>query len=97
MRTLLDELRRKFQFVVVDSAPVLPFADGRSLSNLADGLIFVGRSGTTTRDVVLRSLELLREVHSAPVLEFVLNAADLDAPLYRYYQYAYDYYQPAAK
>jgi polysaccharide biosynthesis transport protein len=97
MRNLLEELRQRFQFVVVDSAPILPFADGRALSNLADGLIFVGRSGMTTKDVVLRSLDLLREVHSAPVLEFVLNAADLNAPQYRYYQYAYDYYQPAAK
>lgn len=97
MRNLLEDLRRKFQFVVVDSAPILPFADGRALSNLADGLIFVGRSGITTREVVLRSLELLREVNAAPVLEFVLNAADLNAPQYRYYQYAYDYYEPAAK
>jgi Mrp family chromosome partitioning ATPase len=62
-----------------------------------DGLIFVGRSGTTTRDVVQRSLELLQEVNAAPVLEFVLNAADLNSPQYRYYQYGYDYYEPAAK
>ena len=96
MPTVLADLRAKFQFVVIDSAPVLPFADGRAISNLADGLIFVGRSGITTREVVVRSLELLQEVHSAPILEFVLNAADLNLPQYRYYYYAYEQYTPAA-
>jgi len=31
------------------------------------------------------------------VLEFVLNAADITSAQYRYYQYGYDYYQPASK
>ena len=97
MRKVLDDLRKDFQFVVVDSAPILPFADCRSLSNLTDGLIFVGRSGITTRELVQRSLELLDQVHSAPVLQFVVNAADMKSPQYRYYQYGYDYYEPAAK
>ncbi len=56
MRGVLDELRRDFQFIVIDSAPILPFADCRALSNLTDGLIFVGRSGITTRELVQRSL-----------------------------------------
>ena len=91
---VLDELRRDFQFIVVDSAPILPFADCRALSNLTDGLIFVGRSGITTRELVQRSLELLEQVHAAPVLQFVVNAADIKSPQYRYYQYGYEYYEP---
>jgi polysaccharide biosynthesis transport protein len=97
MREIIDELRKKFQFVIVDSAPILPFSDGRSLSNLADGLIFVGRSGITTREVVQRSLEMLEQVHAAPILEFVLNAANLDSPEYRSYQYGYEYYESETK
>jgi capsular exopolysaccharide synthesis family protein len=95
MRSVLDELRKDFQFVVVDSAPILPFADCRALSNLTDGLIFVGRSGITTRELVQQSLELLEQVHSAPVLQFVVNAADMKSVQYRYYQYGYDYYESA--
>jgi polysaccharide biosynthesis transport protein len=89
MREVLQDLRRRFRFVVIDSAPLLPFADGRALSVVADGLIFVGRSGTTTRETVRHSLELLQQVHSAPILEFVLNAADLNSAQYRYYRYGY--------
>lgn len=96
MQNVITELRERFRFIVIDSAPLLPFADGRALSASADGLIFVGRSGITTRSVVRRSLELLEEVHAAPVLEFVLNAADLNSPHYRYYQYGYEYYDSAA-
>jgi capsular exopolysaccharide synthesis family protein len=97
MSEVLRELRSQFRFVVIDSAPLLPFADGRALSTLVDGLVFVGRSGITTHHVMRRSLELLDEVHGAPVLEFVLNAADISSAQYRYYQYGYDYYQSASK
>jgi Mrp family chromosome partitioning ATPase len=94
MRQVVAMLRERFRYVVIDSAPLLPFADGRAMSASVDGLIFVGRSGVTTREVVQRSLALLNEVHSAPVLEFVLNAADLNSAEYRYYQYGNDYYHP---
>ncbi len=97
MRKVLDALRKDFQFIVIDSAPILPFADCRALSNLTDGLIFVGRSGITTRELVQRSLELLEQVHAAPVLQFVVNAADIKSPQYRYYQYGYEYYEPISK
>ena len=97
MRQTIAALRQRFQYVVIDSAPLLPFADGRALSAAVDGLIFVGRSGVTTRQVVQRSLELLEEVHAAPVLEFVLNAADLASAEYRYYQYGSNYYKPTSK
>ncbi len=97
MRKVLDALRKDFQFIVIDSAPILPFADCRALSNLTDGLIFVGRSGITTRELVQRSLELLEQVHAAPVLQFVVNAADIKSPQYRYYQYGYEYYEPVSK
>ncbi|HXY03013.1 MAG TPA: polysaccharide biosynthesis tyrosine autokinase [Terriglobales bacterium] len=97
MAEVIATLRKKFQFVVIDSAPILPFADGRAISNLVDGIIFVGRSGITTRDLVHRSLELLNQVRSAPVLEFVLNAADLNSPQYRYHHYGYEYYDRASQ
>jgi len=97
MPGVLADLRKRFQFVIVDSAPILLFADARAISNLADGVIFVGRSGITTREDVQRSFELLEQVHSAPVLEFVLNASDLNSPQCRYYQYGYEYNEPATK
>lgn len=88
MRDLLGKLRQEFQFVVIDSSPILPFVDGRALAPLADGVIFVGRSGVTTREAIKRSLELLEQARSSPVLAVVLNAVDFSSPEYRY-GYAY--------
>ena len=75
MQQVLQDLRERFQFVVIDSAPILPFVDGRALSTLADAVILVGRSGITTRQAMRRSVELLSEIHGAPILQVVLNAA----------------------
>jgi polysaccharide biosynthesis transport protein len=91
---LFQSLRRRFRFVVVDSVPVLPFADGRALAPLVDGLVFVGRAGITTREAMRRSMQLLEEVHAAPILEFVLNGADMRSPEYQYQRYGYAAYEP---
>jgi polysaccharide biosynthesis transport protein len=84
MRTIIQELRQKFHYVVIDAPPVLPFADARAIAPLVDGVLFVGRSGSTPRVAMQRSLELLAEVHSAPVLEVVLNGADMSFLGYGY-------------
>jgi len=97
MPKVLEALRRQFQFIVIDCSPVLLFADGRVLSSMADGLVFVGRSGITTREVLQQSVELLNGVNAAPIIEFVLNATDTNSDQYRYYQYGYEYYESVAK
>ncbi len=91
MQRILQDLRERFQFVVIDSAPILPFVDGRALSTLADAVILVGRSGITTRQAMRRSVELLSEIHGAPILQVVLNAAQQDSTDYKHYGYGYTY------
>jgi polysaccharide biosynthesis transport protein len=84
MRLLVRNLRRLYDFVVIDSPPLLSYADGRALAPFVDGVVFVGRAGATTREAMARSMELLREVHSAPVLEVVLNGASTESQSYAY-------------
>jgi Mrp family chromosome partitioning ATPase len=94
MRELLHILRNRFDFVVVDSPPILPYADGRALAPFVDGVVFVSRADVVTRDAMIRSLELLKTVHSAPVLEIVLNGTDTRSPSYGY---GYGYYKSPQK
>ncbi len=97
MRLLLKKLREKFDFVVVDSPPILPYADGRALAPFVDGVVFVGRADVVTREAMARSIELLNEVHSAPVLEIVLNGAGARRDGYGYsYGYKYSQYKRAS-
>lgn len=85
MARVLQDLRQQFDAVIVDSPPIMPYADARAISPLVDGVIIVGRSGLTTRESIKRSMELLREVHSAPVLDVVLNAVPHSSPDYSYH------------
>lgn len=90
MRKVLQALREQFQYVVIDSPPFIPFADGRALSTFTDGVVLVGRFGMTTRQALVRANEILSGVH-APVLGVVLNGMDLASPDYHYYHYGYSY------
>ena len=87
MGGIIAALRQKFRFVVVDCPPIISYPEGRVLSKWVDSVILVGRCGTTTREALIRSVEILAEVQ-APVLGVVLNGADLSAPEYSYYQYS---------
>jgi len=91
-RALLRTLGELFDFVVVDSPPILSYVDGRALAPFVDGLVFVGRAGMVTRDAMSRALELLAEIHSAPVVEVVLNGADVKSQPYGY-RYTSKYYR----
>lgn len=89
MRDIVIELRARFDYIVIDSPPILPYSDGRVLATHADGVVFVGRSGVTTHDAMGRAIELLGSVQGAPVLEVVLNGATPASGAYHYYQYRY--------
>jgi len=89
MEQTLASLRERFGFVIIDSAPILPFVDGRALSTMVDAVVLVGRSGVTTRQAMRRSVELISEVHGAPILQVVLNGADMGLVDYKHYYYGY--------
>jgi capsular exopolysaccharide synthesis family protein len=87
MKSVMTYLRAQFDFIIVDSAPIIAYADGRALSTVADGIVFVIRSGSTPADAMARSMELLSEVKSAPVFKIVLNAHSVSARDYSYGKY----------
>jgi polysaccharide biosynthesis transport protein len=89
LRSLLETLRDRFQYVIVDSPPLLPYADSRVIAPLVDGIVLVARAGATTREALQRSLEILNSVRAAPVLDVVLNAVPHRSLGYGYsYKYA---------
>jgi len=91
MRLLIRQLREMYDFVIIDSPPILHYSDGRALAPFVDGVVFVGRAGVITREAMARSMELLQEVHSAPVIEVVLNGTNSRDKSYGY-GYGYSSY-----
>ncbi|NYZ16399.1 AAA family ATPase [Azospirillum sp. RWY-5-1] len=71
-RALLDDLRGKYDRIVIDSAPVLAVADARVLGRLADRVIYLVKWNSTARDAVRNGVRLLRDGR-APLHGIVLS------------------------
>lgn len=87
-RSLLDDLRQNFDWVIIDSPPLLFAADGNLLATMCDGTILVVRIGATTFETVSRAQQSLCENN---VLGIVVNGARR-GELYSKYTYYHDYY-----
>jgi succinoglycan biosynthesis transport protein ExoP len=84
MRDVLNELREKYDHIVVDTPPTLSVTDAVVLSPRADAIVLVIRSGHTTKQALRRSRDILMQVN-AKVAGVLLNAVDLSSPDYYYY------------
>jgi uncharacterized protein involved in exopolysaccharide biosynthesis/Mrp family chromosome partitioning ATPase len=89
MRSLLDAWKTEYDFIVLDSPPVLPVTDAVLLSQVSDATLLVARHGQTTRQALRRSAEALRKQqpgHAA--LGTVLNAVSRGSgDFYEYFGY----------
>lgn len=59
---LVEKARKDFDYVFIDSPPMLPVVDTRFLRKVADFVLFVVRADATPRDAVVRSMRELRSV-----------------------------------
>jgi protein-tyrosine kinase len=87
-KALIQAVRDHFDWVILDSPPLLFAADGNLLATMCDGTILVVRIGSTTFDSVTRALQSLCENN---VLGIVVNGARR-GELYSKYTYYHDYY-----
>jgi capsular exopolysaccharide synthesis family protein len=93
MNDLYDRLEKKFDFIIIDSPPILSVSDGLLLSTDVDGTIIVIKAGKTAHEIVRRALKALNDIGSR-VIGSILNAVDIKKSTYYYYGYKkyYHYY-----
>jgi capsular exopolysaccharide synthesis family protein len=93
MENLMQELRGRFEHLVLDTAPLLLVTDATILSRLVDGVVLVVESGVTARRALVRAHKIL-ESAGGRILGSVLNKWDArDEGYYSgygSYYYAYD-------
>jgi polysaccharide biosynthesis transport protein len=93
MKKLLDILADQYDFLILDSPPILSVTDAAVLSTQVDGTLLVVRAYKARRNSIRQARELLQEVN-ANVLGSVLNAIPPKSEGYRFYYYYQDtYYQ----
>ena len=93
---LLRKLRFQFEYVLVDSPPLLSVADSRILATLTDAAVLVTRAFETPYDLVRRARSLLYSA-GVRILGVALNDVDLRAEGYGgnpSYRYGYGYSVP---
>jgi capsular exopolysaccharide synthesis family protein len=90
---LLDELRSKFDWVLLDSPPLASVTDAVLLARQADTTIMVVQHNKVDKKVVRRTITALRKV-TPDLLGAVLNVVDIKAQ--GYYYYYYQHHQDAA-
>jgi capsular exopolysaccharide synthesis family protein len=88
---ILAEVGPQFDFVIVDSAPVLPVVDALVLAQSVSGVLLVVKAGVTHRDLVKQTSEVMKQA-GTPLLGILLNNVKQVLPYHYSYRYAYQYY-----
>ncbi len=88
MKDLIQETKSRYpdRYIIIDTPPILPFAETRALSYMVDGVLFVVKERTASVDDIGEALGFLE---GSNMLGIVYNGVSLDSTSahYRYYNY----------
>jgi len=94
LKTLLERVTPIFDWVILDSPPLLPVADASLLADHVDGVILVVRAASTPTGAAERACQ---ELQGRNVIGVVLNAVEQSQTYGSYYYAGYGYGQEEAK
>ena len=90
LKTLLDRLTPVFDWIILDSPPLLPVADSSFLADLVDGVLLVVRAGQTPSEIAQKGCQRLE---GRNIVGVVLNAVEKNhmsgSGYYNNYGYGY--------
>ena len=96
IKEVLNTLRNSFEFILIDSPPVIAVSDAAVLSALSDGVLLVFHGQKTTTAAARRAVERLENV-GAPLLGAILNGVDIRNPDYVEYRSYYPSYYASVR
>jgi Mrp family chromosome partitioning ATPase len=73
---VFEKLRREFDIVLVDTAPLLPLAEPRLVANHADSIVLLARWHKTPRSAMQEAARLMRMI-DVPIAGMALTCADM--------------------
>lgn len=87
---LIEGLRERFEYIVLDSPPLLPVAEAMLIVRMADVVVHVIRARSTPRDVVAKAIKMIGQEKAVAV---VLNGVEAKDTPYSYYNYSNKAYE----
>lgn len=91
MANFLDDLRERYEHIIIDTPPVTAVTDAAILAQYADGVVVISRAFVTPKEMVRSAIASLQKVNSK-IFGVVLNDVNMNKEGAYYYQYAYYYY-----
>lgn len=91
IKDLIINLKKQFDYIIIDSAPIGTVADSYAITELADAVIMIVRHGKTIRNILENTLNDVKtnDVHG---LSLLVNDMDIRSLSYKYaYSYSYRY------
>ena len=89
MAAVMEELRARYDVILLDTPPVLALTDAQIISALSDGALLVIDAGKVRQNIALKAKANLEQV-GARILGVVLNnVTHKESELYYYYNYYY--------
>jgi capsular exopolysaccharide synthesis family protein len=86
MRELMTSWRAQYDYIVLDTPPILAVTDAIRLTSMADSALLITRLGQTPRDALARTCDILNQ-EQIPVLGIVVNGVNPRSPGSYYYGY----------
>ena len=84
MTAFIKEMKKEFKYIILDTPPLQAVTDAQVLSTKADGVLLVVRAGSTKREMVFNSVDLIKKVQGK-VIGTVLNGVENKKNNYYYY------------
>ncbi|HUV70440.1 MAG TPA: polysaccharide biosynthesis tyrosine autokinase [Terracidiphilus sp.] len=91
LSSLLDEFNKEYDLVILDSPPLLGFAECLQIATAADGVLIVSLAGKTKRKAVAAVVSTLKRLR-ANIIGVVMNQMSHDTSSGGYSYYGYNYY-----
>ena len=91
MRELIKKLRENYDYVLLDTPPVIAVSDALYVAKNADGIIFIVAQGVAKKNLVKEAIQTLRS-NNVPIIGTVLTQVNTKSGTYGYgYDYSYKY------
>lgn len=91
LKSLLEQFREMFDYIILDTPPVNTVADALNIASLCDGTVVVVRGGITPRKMAQHTVFQLQRT-GIPILGTVLNRISTTGRASAYYNRSYGYY-----